>query len=227
MGFLTEAVSGGFEGRLDKSASIFVELLDGALESTSRSQLLNGGSTAAIASNAGVWEIFLFQMAEEISPSLDEAVRPVGLTASGIGLALNWKFGPPGYDLSAENFVGLTTSGGERVRVPLSPVHLRTHKTPTGDLLFSWMRRGRIGAGNWQGEDIPLGETSERYIIEVASQGGDVVRSATVLAPNWTHGAVAFAEDFTSPPSVLDITVRQLSELSGPGVAARRSIAIV
>ena len=56
-----------------------------------------------------------------------------------------------------------STASGLR---PLRPVHLNA--IPMGpDLAFSWIRRSRIDADSWAGQDVPLGEAVERYHLRI------------------------------------------------------------
>lgn len=255
-GRLVDALAGGFEGRIDFATTLTVALFDGELSSVSRGRLLNGANAAAVGTAGGAWEIVQFREAEEIEPSvwrlsgllrgqlgtndammagseagaafvlLDEAVGPAGLRASEIGLALNWRVGPAGYDLSSANFAQIEATGGVRAQLPLSPVHLRGRMADNGDLAISWIRRGRIDADSWMGEEIPLGEAEERYRVAIVAAGGGVVRTVTVDAPRLTYTAADIAEDFDGVPAAMEITVSQMSGAVGAGVAATRTIAL-
>ncbi|WP_274424856.1 baseplate multidomain protein megatron [Chelativorans sp. YIM 93263] len=256
IGMLQEPLPGGtMEGRVDRSARLTVRLLDGELQSVSRLQMLNGANAAAVQAQNDAWEILQFQTAEEIESSiwrlggllrgqlgtndamaagakgnaafvlLDEAITPAGLKRREIGLELNWRVGPAGYDLSDAHFMTQTVAGGERALLPLSPVHLRV-RMADGDLHLSWIRRGRIDADSWRGEDIPLGEEGERYRVEVAPTGGEAVRRVIVPHPSWSYEAAAIAADFGDPPGTLDVTVRQISAAVGAGLPMRRTITL-
>ncbi|WP_173931146.1 glycoside hydrolase TIM-barrel-like domain-containing protein [Chelativorans sp. Marseille-P2723] len=245
---------GRVEGRFDRSSGLTVRLLSGELYSVSRLQLLNGANAAAIQSAAGVWEIVQFEEAEEVEPDLwhltnllrgqlgtndamsagakagasfvllDDAVTPAGLTASEIGLDLNWRIGPMAYDISGENYLPMTGRGGERALMPLSPVHLRS-RVEGGDLHLSWLRRGRIDADSWLAEDIPLGEEREEYRIEIAPVGGSPRRIATVSSPEWIYSADMRSADFPEP-SQIEVTVRQMSVAIGAGLPARTILSL-
>jgi len=256
MGMLRYALPGGaIEGRLDRSVTLDVSLLDGELQSITRLRMLNGGNAAAVLSAAGVWEILQFEAAEEIEPSvwrlggllrgqlgtsdammagaemgapfvlLDEAVAPAGLKAEEIGLQINWRIGPAGYDISDAYFLQVSAAGGTRALLPLSPVHLKG-RMRDGDLDLSWIRRGRIDADSWLGEDIPLGEAQEQYRIEIAAPGGATVRTATVGSPAWTYTAAMMAADFPELPAAIDVSVSQVSAAVGAGVALRRRVVL-
>ncbi|MCT7376058.1 baseplate multidomain protein megatron [Chelativorans salis] len=246
---------GAAEGRSDRAAAVTVRLYDGELQSLSRRQVLNGGNTAAVRSLAGGWEILQFDTAEEIALSvwrltgllrgqlgtndamaagaangapfvlLDEAVAPAGLKAGEIGLDLNWRVGPAGFDPSEENFVLERVAGGKRALLPLSPVHLKG-RIERGDLALSWQRRGRIDADGWLGADIPLGETQEHYRVEIAPVGGAAVRSVDTDSAQWTYTAAMAAADFAESPPAVDVTVRQVSTAIGAGIPVRRTVAM-
>jgi hypothetical protein len=219
-------------------------------------QLLNGANAAVIRSASGAWELVQFENAEEIAPSvwrltgllrgqlgtedameagaiagasfvlLDDAVKPVGLLSSEIGLSLNWRVGPIGEDFSGPSFGAYTETGGLRALTPLSPVHLKATRQAMGDLDITWIRRGRINADSWLAPDIPLGEETEAYQVEVAPAGGSPVRSMTVSSSSWTYTVDAIAQDFANPPGSIAITVRQISAVVGLGVSATMSVTL-
>ncbi len=206
IGRLRAALAPGFEGRVDEATTLDVELLDGELASVTRLQMLNGANAAAVKAADGSWEILQFETAEEIAASvwrlsgllrgqsgtgqamlagaeagawfvlLDAALVPAGLKPAEAGLTLNWRVGPSGVAVSAERFATQEATGGLRAAIPLSPVHLKAARTEGGDLSVSWIRRGRIDADAWGTGDIPLGEESEAYLVEI-SAGGEVVRA--------------------------------------------------
>ena len=254
IGELLEPLGPGFEGRFDRTGSILVRLIHGELASVSRLQLLNGANAAAVRSANGAWEIVQFETAEEVAASswrlrvllrgqlgtgdamqagaaagarfvlLNEAVQPAGLAPSEAGLPLTWRIGPSGHDLST--FSESTETGGIRARLPLAPVHLRAERTADG-YEFSWVRRSRVGADDWMPPDIPLGEETESYRIDVAAAGGAAVRSTVVTSTNWHYPAAAMAADFPALPASVDVRVRQLSASVGWGVAGTAYFTLV
>lgn len=255
VGTLVEALPPGVVGRFDRSAEIVVALNGGALGSASVAQVMNGANSVAVHSATGVWEIVQFETADEIAPGvwrlggllrgqlgtddataaaaeagarfvvLDDAVRPAGLQASEIGLALNWRVGPVGSNFSAENVAEFNGIGGMRALLPLAPVHLRGARQGD-DLALGWIRRGRIDADGWTASEIPLGEDREEYQVQVAHAGGAVVRTATTPSAGFLYAAEAIAEDFGTPPAEIDVTVRQLSLAAGWGLPAKRRISL-
>ncbi len=256
MGFLPEAIEGVCSGRLDRGRSLTVDLLSGALEAVSRSRLLNGANAAAVFSQNGAWEVLQFMDAEEIAPSrwrlsgllrgqlgtedamragappgagfvlLDQAVVSAGLQAGEIGLERTWRIGPAGEDFGSDRFFQMRASGGTRALLPLAPVHLRARALPNGDISISWIRRSRIDGDSWLGEDIPLGEASEQYRVDIAGEGGAVVRSASSAAAQWVYEAAQRAADFPGAAGPIHFTVRQISAQAGPGNPASIAVTV-
>jgi hypothetical protein len=252
LGRLTHPLAPGrFEGRIDRRDALTVALFDAEAASVGRLQLLNGANGVAVRSTAGPWEVLQFETAEEVSAGiwrfgsllrgqlgtadamaagsaegadvvlLDDRVKKAGLGADEIGLALTWRVGPSGTAMSDQTFATVAARGGQRAALPWSPVHLRCRRLG-GDLAFSWVRRSRIGADDWEPLDIPLGEDREEYLIEIATTGGTIVRSTTSTVPGWTYDAASIAADFGAPPPALALTVAQLSLSAGWGVRATR-----
>ncbi|MGN6538536.1 MAG: hypothetical protein ACTHKQ_22755 [Mesorhizobium sp.] len=157
---------------------------------------------------------------------LDDAVTPAGLLAGEVGLSLNWRAGSSSLDFSADNFVQTVQVGGVRALLPYAPVHLRATRSG-GDVMLSWIRCGRIDADQWEGSDVPLGEESEQYRLEIAPLGDPVIRMVDVAESRWTYDAAAIASDFGGQPAAIDLTVRQLGTSIGWGLPASRRLALV
>ena len=253
IGELADPLEGAFSGRIDFARTITVRLYDGELQSISRLQMLNGANVAAVLTASGVWEVLQFENAVETAPSvwtlsgllrgqlgtddamragavdgapfvlIDDAIFPAGLRSSEIGLLLNWRVGPAGYDFSSLAFSLYSETGGVRALTPLSPVHLEAERQDDGSIAVGWIRRGRVDADNWLGADIPLGEEYEAYQVDV-SAAGNMVRSTTISSPSWTYPSSDLSADFPSLPEEIEITVRQVSASVGPGLPASCAI---
>ncbi len=245
VGHLAAPLGVGFEGRFDKAGAMTVDLWSGALSSTPDLQLFSGVNRAAVMAENGDWEVLQFGEADEIEPGrwllsrllrgqcgtctamragaaegayfvlLDAAVLPAGLAAEEIGLALNWRVGPAGYDFDGPAFAAASLAGGVRARRPLPPAHLAATRMPDGDHAIRWTRRGRIDADRGLGGDVPLGEEAELYHLTVRA-GGSILRELTLSAPRWTYAAPLLAADFPAPGTAT-VTVRQISVAAGAG----------
>ena len=248
IGRLVEPLPAGTVGVTDSANAIEVDLFAGELASASKAQVLNGANAAAVRSASGVWEVVQFEQAEEIAPDrwrltrllrgqlgtddamdagapaealfvlLDDAVVPVGLRGGEIALDLNWRIGPTGAAFIDDHFVTIAQPGGVRATQPLSPVHLKAARQPSGDVEISWIRRSRINADDWDGSDVPLGEEREAYEVQILATDGTVLRERTVPTAGWTYLASEMTADFGAVPEALDVAVRQIGT-EGRGIA--------
>ncbi len=218
MGFTKSPLERAQSGLIDRGEVLEVELLHGALESTSDAGLLNGSNLVAIGDGTpNNWELLQFRDAELIAPGrylLSHRLRgQLGSDAIGPDI---WPVGswfvvlngvPSQIDL-ARNLrrVAQTYRIGPARRGYEDPsyqeyVHafdgngLRPYrpahlqvKVVDGDLEMSWIRRTRLDGDDWDLPDVPLGEESESYTVRVM-QGAQVVRETIVSTQNWVYGS--------------------------------------
>lgn len=239
-------------GKIDRGAALEVRLASGSLQSISDAALLSGGNLMAIGDGTpGNWEVFQFRDAELVSEGrwrlshrlrgqagsdglvpavwpagalvvlLDGTPAQIGLKPLQRGLDRHYRVGPASlsYDHAAyEHCVHAFDGNGLR---PYRPVHLRV-ADQAGDLAFSWIRRTRIDGDGWDLAEIPLGEDSEAYRVQVW-QGATVLRDVTVDTPFWAYGAADQSAD--GVVGGFTVAVAQLSERYGPGPYAELEIA--
>jgi hypothetical protein len=104
---------------------------------------------------------------------------------------------------------------------PYSVCHLKKRGALGADINLSWIRRTRIDGDSWQSIEVPLGEESERYRLQVFS-GATLLREVTTTQPGWTYPATLQAVDGAGP--LTRIEVAQVSASFGAGPA--RSITL-
>ena len=234
--------------RFDKSATLRVRLEFGTLSSASDLSLFSGANTAAVEHAPGRWEIIQFREAALVAPAtyalstlirgqqgteglsgsalpagarfvlLDSALTRLDLAPAEIGLPLNWRFGPSNRDIGAPSYGTVVHHFAGIGHRPFAPVHLRGHRDGDG-LHIRWIRRTRIGGDSWDGLEVPLGEASERYEIDVLD-GGAVLRTLTASTPSTLYTLADQTADFGAPPGAVAIRICQLSESHGRGSAA-------
>jgi hypothetical protein len=83
---------------------------------------------------------------------------------------------------------------------------------------FTWIRRARFDGDSWVGE-IPLGEASEQYAVDILS-GSSVVRTLNATTPTVLYAAADEIADFGAAQTTLNVRVTQLSATVGRGFAA-------
>jgi hypothetical protein len=146
---------------------------------------------------------------------LDGALARIDMTEDEVGLAYNWRCGPASRDLGSPSYVQLAhTFRGEGLK-PLSPVHIRATRSG-GDLNLTWTRRTRVGGDSWDVIDVPLGETQERYEIDILD-GTTVKRTLAATIPSATYTAAHQTADFGAPQPSVSLRIYQLSATRGRG----------
>jgi hypothetical protein len=106
---------------------------------------------------------------------------------------------------------------------PYAPVQVGGGRNAAGDLTINWVRRTRIG-GEWRDSvDVPLGEASEQYQVDILN-GGSVVRTISTTTPTATYLASDQVTDFGSAQSAITVNVYQLSVVVGRGYPANATI---
>lgn len=203
----------------DEVSSLTVNVGDGTLSSSTRAALLGDQSINACAIGVdGRWELCQFRTATLVSPgvytltgwlrggrgtewaSVDHVANEkfVMLTAAGarrvamqqseIGVAEYWKGVSAGRLLSSATGELFTDNGiGQK---PFAPVDLRKAGDDSA-VVVTWKRRTRLaprfcGAG---GINVPLGEASESYDVELRDAGDVLVSSETVTSAEWSGGS--------------------------------------
>lgn len=224
----------------DDVSTVDVDLLAGTLESLDEIAV-RGGANAAIIGN----EIIQFGTATLISTGryrlshllrgrrgtewamtghaagerfiLLSTIGTAAVQLSAINASRLYKIVPDGLnlsDVSAQSFIWT----GEVLR-PFSPVQAKASRNgTTGDITLTWIRRSRVGQEMPSGADIPLGEASEVYEVDVLNSSGVVVRtikpltSATAIYTGGEQNA-----DFGGWQSSVRFNIFQMSETVGRG----------
>lgn len=105
---------------------------------------------------------------------------------------------------------------------PYSPDHVHGTRNVGNDLTVTWTRRTRLG-GLWvDGRDVPLGEATEAYEVDIMS-GGTVLRTLTSTTPTITYTAAQQTTDGLTPGGAVTLAVYQLGQL-GRGWGATATV---
>lgn len=252
IGKLTSLLPPGPAGVFDRKTRIFVKLHSGALNSISDAELLSGGNAAAIGSPETGWEIVQFRDAELIGAGLyevswllrgqrgtenlaafgcaagsrlvllDAAVLQAGKPIAAIGTAPVFRIGPADSDHGDPAYVEFAHAMSGLGLKPFAPCQVRARRD-AGDKVISWIRRTRIDGDGWGIVEVPLGEESEAYRLEILS-GLTLVRSVTLAEPQYRYLAADELADFGAPQSSLSIRVAQVSAILGPGTFLETTI---
>ncbi len=235
----------GPTSRWDNGNTLRVVLSAGELASAEELLVLDGANYCVIQNSDGDWEVLQFRTATLVGALtyelsgllrgqsgtegamrdpvtagapfvlLNSAVTQVDMTRADIGLLFNWKYGPSVYDIGDSSYRTATHAFDGIGLRPLSPVHVTGEQIPEG-LQISWIRRTRISGDNWAQTDVPLGENSEAYEIDILD-GATVKRTLTASTPSIIYTIAQQIADFGAPQASYSIYVYQISATFGRG----------
>jgi hypothetical protein len=149
---------------------------------------------------------------------LDAALRRVLNQNSELGVASDVKAVTLNTLLSAVTAQPFTDTGV--ALMPFSVANLRCLQSGA-DLGLSWQRRTRLSYryGGTVGVSAPLGEATELYRIEVFD-GATLANTYTATDGAFTYTVAQIAADGFVSTDPINFTVRQVSEIVGPGFPA-------
>jgi len=249
LGTLGSAVAPSQAFTWDTTTLIDVTVASNAItfEGRSDAAVLAGANAAAMGAD-GRWEIVQFAIATQIDPThwqLSRLLRgrrgtehvmgtsQVGdtfvlvsggdlarivLQSTEIGALRDYQVAAIGLPISSAVTQAFTGHG--QALVCFSPVDAIADLQSDGDILISWIRRSRLGRTLMSGVDIPLGEATESFSVDIleAASPHTVLRTlaSSTVSVLYTH---AMQEtDFGSPlPATLDVAIYQLSAITGRG----------
>lgn len=245
LGVTLDDLPSGPEGRLDHRASFRVRLTNGTLASADLVSMLAGANLAALRNAGGNWEIIQFLTAElvdaqtyrlsgllrgqfgtegamvETSSSgaqfvlLDAGVTRIPLPESEQKLTLNWRYGPGNRNIGDASYVTAPFAYQGLGLRPLSPVRVKATRA-SGNIVMSWVRRTRTGGDNWELPDVPLGEESESYEVDILD-GADVKRTLQSSSPTASYSSGDQIADFGSVQSAVSVKIYQTNVVFGRG----------
>lgn len=117
------------------------------------------------------WAMAGHQVGDEFVLLSEAAVRTMG--AAEIGDTDWYIAAPTGQTPDQDDAFAVTFTGASHK--PLAPVYgtveLDESSPGAGDVLFNATRRTRIGGATLDGQDVPLGETAESWVLDILDNG--------------------------------------------------------
>jgi hypothetical protein len=155
---------------------------------------------------------------------MTKMVRVTQSTAD-IGVAKSYKAVTNGMTLASATAQEFTNEGTGLK--PYAPARLGGGRDASNNATLKWRNCGRM-SNEWRsGVEVPLGETSEAYEVEIfnSSARSTVVRTITGLSsPTASYSAVQQTSDGLTPGNPIYFRVYQLSAVVGRGISADGSI---
>lgn len=254
IGFAKTAIAAPLNfGLIDKASRLQVVVPAASLASVTEGQMLNGANHFAYGKDSR-WEIIAAQNCtlqgdgsyiltdflrgrfgtewaaglhyegDRIIQLSSSLLKFVAASANAIGVPIQTKGITIGDDLNSATAADFTYRG---VNLEcLSPVYLNGTRAASGDWSLEWIRRGRTG-GEWRDSvDVPLGEASEAYEIEIYSSSAytTLKRTLSSPAPAVSYTSAQQVADFGSNQATLYVKVYQLSAIVGRGTPLTTSI---
>lgn len=254
MGYCGNTLSSTRFDLIDRSSSMSVKLVAGEIYSVSIDAMLAGANLFAYGID-GRWEIIAVQTAVDggggnytltnilrglagtewaaglhatgdVLIKLDDAdVAWISADSASIGQSRMYRGVTIGRDISTDSTREFTYRA-ENLK-PLSPVYLNGNRHPSsGDWSLSWTRRGRVDA-RWRDlVDVPVGESSEAYEIEIyaGSSYATIKRTLASTAPTVSYTSAQQVADFGANQSTLYVRIYQMSATVGRGRPLQTSI---
>ena len=244
IGETLDLLPAGPVARWDNASSIRVRLYGGVLTSLSDARVLGGGNAAAVQNDDGRWEVFQFARAELVDERtyrlsrllrgqagseqamaatlyagarfvlLDASLVPIARGLDALDRPLSLRLVGRGRSTDDASATALTVAPDRTALLPLAPGHVKAVRKSDG-VHVSWIRRTRIDGDGWAGE-VPLGETSEAYRLDVLA-GSGVQRSIACSTPQALYAAADEIADFGTLQPSLHLRIAQLSGTVGAG----------
>lgn len=252
-GYASTVIGAGRYDVIDAASALTVRMVAGELSSVSRDSLFDGANWFVYGA-PGRWEIIAAQTATlqvdgsyilrdllrgrfgteaaaalhqvgDIVISLDDAdLAWVPSTTAEIGVEKLYRGVTIGAAIDSDADRAITYDGNN-LR-PLSPVSINGHRAGGGDWSLSWVRRGRLDSAWRDYVDVPVGEASEAYEIDIYSSGSFVTlkRTLTSTTPTVSYTSAQQVADFGSNQATLYVRIYQMSATVGRGHPLQTSI---
>jgi len=242
LGFATNVLASGPTTIFDEVSTVTVRLIGGTLSNATEAQVLNGSNACIIGKEIlqfktatlngdGDYDLSGFLRARRGTEQhigthvVDDmfvllqttSVLRVPNALTEINQARFFKAPTIGLRLVDADAISFTDTGASIK--PLSVVHVTvTRDVPSsGDITIAWIRRGRLGP-EWRDlVDVPLGEATESYSIDVFDNG-TIVRTIAATSESVVYTSAQQTTDgFTPPRDPLHIKLFQISADAGRG----------
>lgn len=145
------------------------------------------------------------------------SLQSISFPASEWHMDKLYRIGPSTLPVTNDKFRNYTVNLDGIGARPYSVCHVSGFRDGTGSLTVSWVRRARMN-GDWKPyTDVPVGENSETYQVDVVSADGNIKRTITVNEPKAEYSANEQTADFGSLQAVVRVRIYQMSEVYGRG----------
>lgn len=254
VGVTLDVLPAGPLWRFDRASRPTIRLTGAHLAAVDPLEALAGANALAVQGPDGLWEVITFAGAELVASDtwrlstlvrglggseaaalrpvpegarvvlLDGRLLPLAVGTERLGVPGLYRLSPAGRDHGDPMTVSFTATPGPAALLPLAPVRLAARRVPEG-VRIDWIRRTRTGGDGWEQAEVPLGEESERYEVDVLA-GATVRRTLRVTTPMALYAAADELADFGAPQTALSLVVAQVSAAVGRGAARAATLTL-
>lgn len=236
----------------DKDAKVRIKLYNGAFESITQSQQLQGNANTLWFATG---EVAQFGTATPVGDAADNVwdlsgpwVRALGgtedrrdkhavgekvvlLQASDLRhvfqpaseIGVNRWYKGVSYGDTIEDSTVQQFTDTARALKPLSPMAITGARDGSNNLTIDWIRRSRF-SGSWNPLTAPvLGEASEQYRVQILD-GETVLRTMSTTTPTATYSAANQTTDGITPGAPVTVSIAQLSAVVGAGITREATL---
>ncbi len=254
LGVTTTVLPAGPLWRWDRANSLTIRLAAGKLSSRDPASVLAGRNLMAIRRPDGSIEIIAFATAtlvadrtwrlsnllrglaaSEVAAStaspagstivlLDDAVIPLASGNEALGRPWRYRLTPAGQDVGAISATSFDAKASAIALLPLAPTRPGARRT-SGGVQFTWIRRTRTQGDAWEPAEVPLGEDTEAYELDIMA-GATRKRTLSSATPGAIYGLGDELADFGTAQTTLTIRLFQMSTAVGRGRALETTIPV-
>lgn len=229
----------------DNWSTLKVQLFDGHLASSSRSAIFAGSNRALVERDDGSWEIIAFENAVLVADAeyelsgllrgLSGTYKPETSSSAGRRLMLfdnrlaSANVDPEflGSELSLLALAGQTDATGTLASaktsldpvLALMPTRVRANKLGD-DIVFDWVRRGRLNGNSWAGTEIPMEPMPEFYRVRIFDQAV-LKRVLDTPISSAIYDLAMQMADFGAPATSFEYDIAQIDPVFGAGHTAK------
>ncbi len=253
IGYARTALASALSTQVDFAAALQVDLVAGELESVTQLQMLNGANYFAYGA-AGRWEIIAAQncvqqgdgswllttllrgrfgtewaagqhaVGDTVVYLPDADLVFVGLPSALLNAPADYRGISNGRSIDTDTTRSATYTGANLK--PLAGVNPGGSRDAAGNWTITWNRRTRINGELANYVDVPVGESTESYEIEIYTSSAytTLKRTLTASTPSVAYSAALQVTDFGSNQATLYVRIYQLSAAVGRGYVLQATL---
>jgi hypothetical protein len=142
-----------------------------------------------------------------------------------LGVAQQFRIGPQKRDYADATYLSFDATPRSLSLRPYAPVRATARRSGEGVRIF-FLRRTRRNGDNWEGLEVPLGEESESYVVDILSRT-NVKRTLSSATTSVLYLPQQELSDFGAVQANLSLRIAQVSAAVGRGFELNVTVPIL